>query len=477
MAGRIVSRSARPQVGRPPVLPVPVLASRGQRALFALALVTFGLATFYSAIAGLTRVTPVLFKGTNLDIPVIQGAIEQLPAIAAPGESSVVNRRINLVIMGADQRPGYGHEADHTDTLMVATLDPVSKVISVLSFPRDMEIEINLANGYKYKDRINTSFQVGIKNSDGSLAGGAAQVKKDMKANFGLDIDHWVWMDFRGVAKLIDLVGGVTIDIPDDLAVTEPWYYTDDDETDPHYETFPAGENRLNGYRAVAFGRYRQDSDLNRVKRQQVVMQAALQAVFSRGLLGTNPSDLWDTYSAIVKHDIAFIEMGSYIPVLRDGGGSMLTYSLGDPVNGVPTMYDYTDPVTQAALLRWNPDNVRYWIAQTFNRSRYLNSTVEVRNAAGAPATSRTEALASHLQYDRFLPEVLVGPDLTAQPKSSIIVYSASRSPMAEDIAGWMGISTSAITVQTTTVPNPPDIVIVVGQDYAGLATPYARAP
>ncbi|MGB4864120.1 MAG: LCP family protein, partial [Tepidiformaceae bacterium] len=207
--------------------------SRVQRLLFVLALVAFGLSSTYSSIALLARVTPALFPGKDLTSLGIIRPLAKLDApfvpIKAPSDTSVFNKRINLLVLGVDRRPAFGDDGQPlpipddenagylTDTIMVATIDPVAKTSAVLSFPRDMLIDIHTKD-FTYEDRINTSYGVGVRNGK-TVAAGTTQLELDMKANFGIDIDHYVILDFKGVEKLVDAVGGVQVDIPDDLSV------------------------------------------------------------------------------------------------------------------------------------------------------------------------------------------------------------------------------------------------------------------
>lgn len=492
MAGRIDSRTLHYRK-LSATAPRPLLPRR-ERFFFVLALFTFAFASLYAAMATLTRITPELARGQNLQIPGVTGFLEGLGplAIQKPSEESVFNRRITILVIGVDRRPIYkfdpktgqlvvDEEANernagssaNTDTIMVATMDPISKTISALSFPRDMTINVKLPNGFMYENRINSSYSAAVQASgwrvgdppERGIKAGAEALAADIKSNFNIDIDRWVYMDFKGVEKLINAVGGVELDIPEELAVYD-WYYTDDDETNAHHETFPPGKNDLDGYRSVAFGRYRNDSDLNRVKRQQLVLSAALNAVFARGILNGNSKELWDAYSSLVRHNIPLSEVASYLPLLKDTGGQISLYSLGDPVNDVPTMIPFTEPNSGAAYLHWNPDNVRYWINQTFTKSRYAKSIVEVQNAAGPSGFARVEALARFLQFDRGFPRVTISPDAAAQPTTTIVLYSEQRRAMAEDIAKWVGIPQSAIRLEKRTLNSQPDVLILLGQDF-----------
>jgi anionic cell wall polymer biosynthesis LytR-Cps2A-Psr (LCP) family protein len=280
-------------------------------------------------------------------------------------------------------------------------------------------------------------------------------------------------MDFKDVEKLVDVIGGVSLNIPEELQVPHDreaspwgWWYSDDDVTNKHYVQFGPGPVKLTGYEAVAFGRYREDSDLERVKRQQLILQAAIGQLFSTQLLKQSADDLWDTYSDIARHNIPFSELFGLLPLLRDTGGAMTLYSVGDPVNGIHTMSNYTVPSTGASVLKWDPDNVQYWIRQAFTKSRYARSTVEIQNGAGAAGLESSEQLAQYLLYQQALPQVHLGIDVALQAGTTIVLLTENRLLMAQDIADWMGIPHSEIVTRPRTSETDPDIVIIVGQGF-----------
>jgi LCP family protein required for cell wall assembly len=371
-----------------------------------------------------------------------------------------------------DGRPAYGDDGQPlpipddenagylTDTIMVATIDPVGKTSSILSFPRDMLIEIHTKE-FTYDDRINTSYGVGVRNGK-SVGAGIDQLKLDMKENFGIDIDHYVILDFKGVEKLVDAVGGVEVDIPYDLSVPN-WFYSDDD-MNGQWVSFPSGLNKLDGYHAVAFGRHREyDSDFKRVKRQQLVIKAALSKVFSAQLLN-DPLGLYDAYSSTVRTDVPKSKMPGYGALLKDTNGRLNTFSLGDPVNGVETMIPYTTP-GGAAVQLWEAENVQYWLSQVFTKSAYSNVAVEIQNGYGEDGVVRTAALGRYLAYSKGLSTVQYGPDQPVQPHTTITVYGGAMDT-GEEIAGWMNIPASEIKTAEKEDSSLPDVVIEVGKDF-----------
>ena len=450
--------------------------TKTQRFLFVLALVTFGLASSYTSVALLARVTPALFPGksiTNLvgNISVL-GNLEPLTfGISAPDESSSFNKRINLLIMGVDQRPLGQYEdklpevdrwGARTDTLMVATIDPIAKTMSFLGFPRDMVIDVH-TTAFTYQDRVNASFVTGL-NAGQTADAGAAQLEKDLKLNFGIDINYYVLMDFTGVEKLVDAVGGVDLDVPDDLSIPG-WFYSDDD-VHGVYVSFPPGKQHVDGYHAVAFGRNRDPSDMSRVKRQQVVLKAALQKVFNEGLLSPDTwPGLWDAYSSTIKTDIPYGKMAGYSLLMQATNGRASYLSVGDPVDGRPTVWGAQ--LGEASVLDWDPDNVQYWLSQTFTKAAYSQSTVEIQNGYGDGGAARTASLGRYLAYSKGLPTVYYGPDQAPQQETTITLYAEPKRVLAEDIARWLNVPKEQIKIaskgEDTTLP---DVVIVVGRNY-----------
>jgi LCP family protein required for cell wall assembly len=437
--------------------------SRAQRLGFVFALLVLLASSSYSALSLLSRVTPALFPGHTLPIPSV---LADLPGpvgiVTQPNSRSVFNRRINIVVMGMDLRP-YDSELDgRTDSLMVVSIDPMTKQTSVLSIPRDMNVDIHPPQGGQYEDRINASFGVGA-NSGNSVAAGAAQLEKDLKLDFGIEIDYWVWLDIRGVEKLVDALGGIDVVIPPELSVPS-WYYTDDDVTSPHFVAFPPGPQHLDGYNAVAFGRYRNDSDLYRMKRQQLVLKAALEKIFANGLLN-NPLDLWNAYGSLLKTDVPTGKMPGYALLLQETQGHLNLFSFGDPVNDVPTVADYTTE-EGASVLTWNPDNVQYWLSQAFPNTAYAGLTVEVNDATGSASEDAATAFGRYLKYSKGFPTVELGGALPSQSATAVVVSTTDQRGAGEDIAKWLGLPPSAVVVQDFGAGSGPDIQVVLGDSF-----------
>ncbi len=444
--------------------------SGGVRFLFVVGLLAFGLASMYTSAALLARVTPALFPGTTLS-SVLPGPISAQQILAEPGDSSVFNRRINILVLGLDSRPAQEDDLSlpieerykaRTDTIMVASVDPVTNSLNFLSFPRDLVITVHPDNDAPpYDSRINESFLEGLQEGR-SVEAGAEQVQRDIQENFGIQTDYWVILDFRGVEGVIDAIGGVDITVPDDLAGYN-WWYSDDDVTHKLI-SFPPGPQPLDGYMAVAFSRNRFPNDLARIERQQIVLQAAVTEVFAQGLLspGRWPR-LWDAYRSSVKTNVPNGRLPGYANLVRETRGNMSTFSVADPVGEVPTVWDGW--LYGGAVLYWDPQNVQYWIARAFPRREYANATVEIQNARGPGHELDVLAIERYIEFEMAIPTVNVGPEAPVAATSQILVFGDDRRKLADDIARELRLPQDAIQELPRDEDFLPDVRIILAGD------------
>ena len=174
--------------------------------------------------------------------------------IALPGQPATA------LVVGYDQRAGDANgTASRSDTVMLIRADPETKSVSLLSFPRDLFVEIHCPGRPSFNARINGAY------SECGTKGTLETVRKLT----GLSINYLITVNFRGFRQLVDAVGGIWIDVDR--------RYFNDRGGDFGYATinlFP-GYQKLGGYQALDFVRYRHtDSDLYRVARQQLFVRA-----------------------------------------------------------------------------------------------------------------------------------------------------------------------------------------------------------
>ncbi len=186
----------------------------------------------------------------------------------------------NILLIGLDKE---NDGISRSDTMMLLSIDKKNRKLKLTSFLRDMWVEIP-GNG---SSKLNASF-----------AYGGAQLTIDtLETNFNIDIEHYVLVDFEMFQKIIDSLGGITVDITDNEARFL------NSSTRVNAKT---GKNKLNGEDALIYARIRKlDSDFYRTQRQRKVISAIISKAKS-----TNPVELAELLSKIAPLIRTDIESG-----------------------------------------------------------------------------------------------------------------------------------------------------------------------
>ncbi|HEY5662170.1 MAG TPA: LCP family protein [Gaiellaceae bacterium] len=177
------------------------------------------------------------------------------------------------LVIGTDRRKGF--QADLTgrsDTLILVRADPIHKSLSLLSFPRDLIVDVKCPGRADVRDRINAAF---------SECGAAGSVET-VKALTGLPINYFVTVNFRGFMDLVNNLGGVWMDV-DHRYLCDPTNCPDVSQIN-----LLPGYQKLNATNALAFVRFRHfDSDIYRNARQQLFLKALKQQISSQMSIDT----------------------------------------------------------------------------------------------------------------------------------------------------------------------------------------------
>ena len=185
--------------------------------------------------------------------PEVKRAARQLK-VPLPGQPAVA------LVIGYDHRLSDGKgAASRSDTMMLVRADPETDSISLLSFPRDMRVEIHCPGRQPFVDKIAHAYVTC--GPQGSL--------QTVKALTNLDINYLIAVNFRGFVQIVDRLGGAWIDVDR--------RYFNDRSGPSGYATIDLqpGYQRLTGRQTLDYVRYRHtDSDLFRVARQQQFVKA-----------------------------------------------------------------------------------------------------------------------------------------------------------------------------------------------------------
>ncbi|MBW3491752.1 MULTISPECIES: LCP family protein [Bacillus] len=197
----------------------------------------------------------------------------------------ITKKPFTILIMGIEDYATDGQNG-RTDSLMLATVNPNSKKVSLMSIPRDSRVKIV---GKNKEDKINAAH-----------AYGGVQMTIDTVEEFlKVPVDHYIKIDFQGFKGIVDAVDGITVDVPFDF-----WERSDVD----YYKKiqFKQGQQNLNGEEALAYVRMRKqdpNGDYGRAARQRQVLAAVAQKLNSASTV-FKIKDLTKVVGKYIKTDI-----------------------------------------------------------------------------------------------------------------------------------------------------------------------------
>ncbi|MDK1080653.1 MAG: LCP family protein [Anaerolineae bacterium] len=202
---------------------------------------------------------------------VVEGA--PLPEIVAPEvelPSWDGGSRVTILFIGLDARDWeVGQGAPRSDTMILFTIDPISKTAGMLSIPRDLWVNIP---GFGYS-RINTAYSSGEGNR--LPGGGPGLAVKTVEQFIGVPIQFYVQIDFNAFEEAIDAMGGLYL-CPGERITIDPIGPKPPVKMGPHCKKYW-------GYQILGYARNRKTAggDVDRANRQQKIILALLDQVFS----------------------------------------------------------------------------------------------------------------------------------------------------------------------------------------------------
>lgn len=263
---------------------------------------------------------------------------------------------INIALFGLDTRRADSFKGN-SDTIMVLSIDKVHNKIKLISIMRDSLVNIE---NYRYPAyKINAAY----------AKGGPTLAINTINRNFNLDIREYVTVNFNGMAKIIDKLGGITANVTKAEvkdANIHIKYQARRINVEPDYITHE-GEQQLNGLQAVAWARIRHvktadgvSNDFGRTDRQRYV----LECLFNK-LLATDKSQypsLIHTMLPYVETSLSYADLIGLAGVLSQTGLNFeqaripqmkMLISGGFTVHGASTVYynlDYATKVIHAFI-------------------------------------------------------------------------------------------------------------------------------
>ncbi len=170
----------------------------------------------------------------------------------------------NILLLSSDAKPNEIYS--RADSIMILTIDNINKKLKVTSLLRDMLVFID---GYG-EEKLNHSFAYG----------GPLKTIETIENNFGVKIDNYMIIDFNSFRKVVDTLGGITVDIKD-YEVSELNKYILDSGGSKDDLISSSGVHTLNGYQALSYARIRKvgDGEYERSSRQRALINLTLSKI------------------------------------------------------------------------------------------------------------------------------------------------------------------------------------------------------
>jgi len=236
--------------------------------------------------------------------------------------SDVVKGRMNLLVLGVDSREG--EKMARSDTILFVSADPEKQRVALLSIPRDTRVDIP-GHG---TDKINAA----------TALGGPELAERTVTELIGQPIDYYMVTDFQGFERIVDILGGVTIDVEQDMRHRE---------SDGYSINLQKGVQRLDGKKALMYVRYRDYpmGDITRTEKQQKFLKALAQEMMQTKTIAKLPK-LVPELRKCIQTNMSVREMARWAGVARQMEGlEMVSATLpGYPANIKGGSYWYVDP-------------------------------------------------------------------------------------------------------------------------------------
>jgi len=402
----------------------------------------------------------------------VEDGLPTPPPVAAP-ESELPPAwdgasRVNILFMGLDERDWVeGLGAPRSDSMILFTVDPISKTAGMLSIPRDLWVNIP---GFGYS-RINTAYSSGEGNK--LPGGGPGLAMKTVEQFLGVPIQYYAQVDFGAFEEAIDAMGGLEICIPEKIMVSVIG-------KERKYPIKP-GCQVLPGYLVLGYARNRHTDggDVDRAKRQQEVIIALRNQVFSPANFPHMVSIAPDVYaeaSSGLRTNLTFddaLKLGrlmTQIPVESIKQG-VIDYTMGSFDNVILGGEN-------ASVVKPFPDKIRELRDQIFNTGGVLSPMAQgdptaLMQADNARVRILNGSFTQGLEVDtgnyflaQGMPVTEVGPADGAYDRTIIYLYSPKLYTL-KYLQTVFGITSST---QIRIQPDPAstvDIEVRLGNDWA----------
>lgn len=400
----------------------------------------------------------------------------------APSLEPWTGGRLNVLLIGTDQRPG--DSTFNTDTAIVVSIDPKSGQVAMFQVPRDtvgipVPANAQAVWGRVYADKINSWFTRNGNRTDlwpgaNSTARGVAALKAILGNLYGITINYYVMVNFQGFVQSVDTLGGLQINVQ--IPVADSQFPTTDNSKSRIY--IPAGPQHMDGTQALAYARSRKgaSNDYDRGYRQQRVILSLRQQMDLSAILA-NLTSLEATLRSAVKTDVPFSSLPQLLTLAQQiDTKNVRSYVFGPPYFATD-MWGPSGGTNSNVVI--NVARVRQTAASAFSVDPKLLTTRQQLGAEGAQVwvvngASQAGLASNNADYLSYYGMNASAPNQNAKSTPAhtrIVVYNGAEKAMPATIAYLQTLY--GVTVTTATDPGvTTNIVVTLGADAPTLAVP-----
>ena len=376
--------------------------------------------------------------------------------------------RINILLLGIG---GPGHDGpDLTDTMMIASVDPVNNKIALLSIPRDLWVKIP-GNGYQ---KINAAYPDGkmeskSKTNSGKVKDGLKLLDQTLEPVIGIPIHYHAVVDFSAFKDMVDALGGVNVNVTQQLYdPTIAW--------ENHWNPVIAkvGEQTMHGQQALLYARSREtSSDFARGQRQRQLLVAVKDKALSLGTF-SNPvkiSNLLTSLGNNIYTDFNLNDMTRMYQITQKIPSNDITsldlvtpphaFLTTAPVNGLSTVQPRAGMFNYSAI----QDYIRNTLRDGFIAKE--NASVAVYNATNVAGLAKSKATLLK-SYGYSVTTVDNAPNASNPQRTVVVDLTKGKDKYTRHyLEGRFNVTAinSLPTGSGLTPPAGTDFVIILGED------------
>ena len=386
-------------------------------------------------------------------------------AVAPADLPTSLRAPFNVLLIGVDRR-GTPEDGVRSDTLILVHIEPSGGWVGMLAIPRDSMVQVP----HQGLQKVNTAYAYGFNNAvelyganTTPEAGGGALAAETVEGFLNLKVDYIAQIDFRGFQRVVNTIGGISVDV--ERPLLDPAYPTDDYGYERIY--IPAGLQVMDGATALRFARSRHSSsDFDRSARQQQVLRAILAAVRARGLLSQAAllPDLARDLEASVSTTLPLSDLATLrgLAALAQGLDLRRIVSLSLNPSDVRVVAE------AGSDIYWEPTDVAAQVARLLAGPQAVADLARVQVLNGSGVRGLAGRIRERLAAQGF---TLNAPaDALGSAAQTQLIDYTGRPETLRRLADTLGLDPGHV-YSTPPADAPPapfqsDIVLLVGTDY-----------